>query len=111
MNDAKGKAIKVDSEKNEKSDEIANIEALSWNQAIDEFEGEARNRGLYAKFFSEMQGDELKVKARYIEVRAKEFQASKTLILPSTVSASVESINLSNANEKYENPSQKNPCK
>ena len=75
--------FKIDSEKNEKSDEIANIDALSWNQAIDEFEGEARNRGLYAKLFAETQGDESKVKARYIEIRAKEIQASKTSDVPS----------------------------
>ena len=61
-------------------DELAvqtEIEASSWNQAIDEFEGEARNRGLYAKLFAETQGDESKVKARYIEIRAKEINSNK----------------------------------
>ena len=64
------------------------IEASSWNQAIDEFEGEARNRGLYAKLFAETQGDESKVKARYIEIRAKEIQSSKTPDVPSSLSTS-----------------------
>ena len=76
--------FKIDSEKNEKSDEIANIDAFSWNQAIDEFEGEARNRGLYAKLFAETQGDESKVKAKYIDIRAKEIQSSKTPDVPSS---------------------------
>ena len=80
--------FKIDSENIDKSDEIANIDALSWNQAIDEFEGEARNRGLYAKLFAETQGDESKVKARYIEIRAKEIQASKTPDVPSSLSTS-----------------------
>ena len=80
--------FKIDSEKNEKSDEIANIDALSWNQAINEFEGETRNRSLYAKLFAETQGDESKVKARYIEIRAKEIQASKTPDVPSSLSTS-----------------------
>ena len=80
--------FKIDSEKNEKSHEIANIDALSWNQAINEFEGETRNRGLYAKLFAETQGDESKVKARYIEIRAKEIQASKTPDVPSSLSTS-----------------------
>ena len=61
-------------------DELAvqtEIEASSWNQAINEFEGETRNRGLYAKLFAETQGDESKVKARYIEIRAKEINSNK----------------------------------
>lgn len=52
------------------------IDPTSWNQAIDEFEGENRNRGLYAKLFAETQGDESKVKAKYIEIRATEINAS-----------------------------------
>ena len=80
--------FKIDSEKNEKSGEIANIDALSWNQAINEFEGEARNRGLYAKLFAETQGDESKVKARYIDIRAKEIQTNKIQVVPSSLSTS-----------------------
>lgn len=50
------------------------IDPTSWNQAIDEFEGENRNRGLYAELFAETQGDESKLKAKYIQIRAKEIQ-------------------------------------
>ena len=84
------------------------IEASSWNQAINEFEGETRNRGLYAKLFAETQGDESKVKARYIEIRAKEIQSSKIQVVPPAVRPRVESDYSSIANEKYENESQKN---
>ena len=52
------------------------IDPTSWNQAIDEFEGGSRNRGLYAKLFAETQGDESKVKAKYIEIRATEINES-----------------------------------
>jgi hypothetical protein len=96
-------SFKVDSEKNEKSDEIANIEASSWNQAIDEFEGEARNRGLYAKLFAETQGDESKVKARYIDIRAKEIQSSKTPDVSSSLITSKESNNPSLSSEEHTN--------
>jgi hypothetical protein len=79
------------------------IDTSSWNQAIDEFEGEARNRGLYAKLFAETQGDESKVKAKYIEIRAKEFQASKIPVTPETIKLGGDSINASISQESTPN--------
>ena len=87
-------------------DELAvqtEIEASSWNQAIDEFEGETRNRGLYAKLFAENHGDESKVKARYIEIRAEEFQAIKTPVVTATIETSGNFIDASNSQELISN--------
>ena len=43
-----------------------------------------RNRGVYAKLFTETQGDESKVKARYIDIRAKEIQFTNIQVVPSS---------------------------
>ena len=44
-----------------------------WEAAISEYETQARKKGLYAQLYSECDGDETKIKARYLAVRAADF--------------------------------------
>ena len=80
------------------------IESSSWNQAIDEFEGENRNRGLYAKVFAESQGNEAKTKAKYIEIRAREIQNSipTEKFTPEQININPNNLNDVNSSNKYD---------
>jgi len=48
-------------------------------QALEEFEGDNRNQGLYAKCFAGADGDENKAKVRYMKSRADELSQKDML--------------------------------
>jgi len=50
----------------------ADIEESFWAKALDEYESSARRTGLYARFFSQAQGDEITAKANYLKYRVEE---------------------------------------
>jgi hypothetical protein len=56
------------------SQDADNLEPLTedWESALMEFDGDMRVKGLWAKVFSENNGDENKSKAQYIKIRASE---------------------------------------
>jgi hypothetical protein len=41
-----------------------------WNTAMEEYEGESRNKGLWAKLFAASNGNESEAKAQYLKIRA-----------------------------------------
>ena len=45
-----------------------------WEIAVDEFDGVSRKKGLWAKCFAEVDGDENKAKANYLKVRVAELK-------------------------------------
>jgi hypothetical protein len=47
------------------------IDNFYWSKAINEFESTARDRGLYAKLYSQYSGDEIRIKAEYLRLRSK----------------------------------------
>ena len=50
-----------------------------WEQALNEYDGSARKQGLWARLFSEAQGNEAITKANYLRIRVDEMQQSITL--------------------------------
>jgi hypothetical protein len=48
-----------------------------WEMAIEEFDGESRKKGLWAKCFAEADGDENKAKASYLKQRVVELKTEK----------------------------------
>ena len=48
-----------------------------WEMAIEEFDGENRKKGLWAKCFAEVDGDENKAKANYLKQRVIDFKSEK----------------------------------
>lgn len=55
----------------EEEADAGNIEDRFWAQALEEFSSPSRNQGLYAKLFSQHVGDQVKVQADYLRVRAR----------------------------------------
>jgi hypothetical protein len=47
-------------------------EEKAWEQALTEFESDERKKGVWAKAFSDSNGDEAKAKAQYLKIRAKQ---------------------------------------
>lgn len=45
-----------------------------WEQALNEYDGSARKQGLWARLFSESEGNETLVKANYLRIRVDEMQ-------------------------------------
>lgn len=45
-----------------------------WEQALNEYDGSARKQGLWARLFSEAQGNEAIVKANYLRIRVEEIK-------------------------------------
>jgi len=45
-----------------------------WEMALDEFDGDERKKGLWAKLYAENDGDESKIKASYLKIRVKEIK-------------------------------------
>jgi hypothetical protein len=56
----------------QKSGDDSAIPLDVWEEVLSEYEGESRNRGLYAKLYAENEGDENKIKAQYIGIRARQ---------------------------------------
>jgi hypothetical protein len=56
---------------------ISDDESL-WAQAISEFEGEGRRVGLWAKSFSQANGNEAQAKAQYLKLRVAELTAVRS---------------------------------
>jgi hypothetical protein len=52
---------------------IANENDL-WEMALNEFEGDERKKGLWAKLYAENDGDESKIKVMYLKTRVKELK-------------------------------------
>ena len=50
-----------------------------WAQALAEYDSSSRNQGLWARLFSEAQGNEAAVKANYLRIRVDEMQQVKLL--------------------------------
>ncbi len=50
---------------------------MDWEFALEEYEGEQRNNGLWAKIYAEHSGNENATKAQYLKLRAYEINLSK----------------------------------
>lgn len=65
---------KVTSNKQKETENFSQDSLHFWEQALAEYEGETRNKGLWAKLYSEFNGNENSVKAQYISVRAQQLE-------------------------------------
>ena len=57
-----------------KNNTLNNIDNDVWQTALNEFESNNRDNGLWTRCFAEADGDEAKTKARYIKYRAEELK-------------------------------------
>lgn len=63
----------LNAKKSSSATDISNVnEPKYWEQALDEFNSAERNKSLWAKSFSECEGDENKAKAKYLSIRFNE---------------------------------------
>jgi hypothetical protein len=63
----------LNAKKSSSATDISNVnESKYWEQALDEFNSAERNKSLWAKSFSECEGDENKAKAKYLSIRFNE---------------------------------------
>jgi hypothetical protein len=63
------------SESQKPSSTATNLQEEFWAEALREYESTARRPGLYARFFSEAQGNEAVAKANYLRFRLEELSA------------------------------------
>ena len=54
------------------------LESKYWEQALSEFNSDARNKSLWAKLFAECDGDENKTQAKYLSIRFTELAHKNT---------------------------------
>jgi hypothetical protein len=79
-----------------KVETMNNNEEKIWELVADEFDGDTRKKGLYAKLFAEMNGDEKKIQVMYYKIRVEE------LINEKIYSEELEAINDVKVNINYE---------
>ena len=73
---------------------------LVWEIVADEFESTSKKKGLYARCFSETNGDELKAKALYYKIRFEELIQERKLLVAQVAGTEVkDSIELQTVGE------------
>lgn len=72
LNEEKPRIDKIDKDEQEKLSLPAFDEEKAWEQALNEFESSEMNKGIWAKAYSNADGDEKKAKANYLKIRVQQ---------------------------------------
>ena len=86
--------------------ESDNISDEHWVQAAEELTSQVRNEAIWAKVFSEADGDESKAKARYIKIRVEQLHRSG---ISSTNSYIKKDFDISESHQSLQNNSGNSP--
>ena len=83
------------------------VKENAYLKALEEFNSDQQDKGLYTKLFVELNGDEKRVKIAYLEIRAREFFSEAEIVQVNTTSESsirkddaVTEVNIVSTNDR-----------